>query len=261
MAMHHDAVPHEAPTAEEGLEYLLVRLGCTTDEGERHRLRAEIVERTIGLADALAHRYPGWGVEREDLEQVARTALVGAIDRYRVGRGHGFVAFAVPTITGELKRYFRDLGWVVRPPRPVQERRSQLRAAEDELRQRRAGEVSEVELARFLGWDVAAVREARSSSNGLHPVSLESPTRWGGTVADEVPDGHDDYGDLDLHTVLMDLVGQLSDRDRMLLRLRFVDERSQREIGELIGVSQVQVSRLLHRVVDRLRCGLEGVAA
>lgn len=261
MATQQDTVQQTAIAGDEEVDDLLARLARTTDEVERHRLRAEVVERTLGLADALAHRHRAWGLDAEDLEQVARTALVAAIDRYRVGRGRGFVAFAVPTITGELKRYFRDLAWAVRPPRQVQERRLELRAAEDELWQQCAGEASSAELARFLGCGVDEVREARSSSGGLRPVSLDAETGAGGTMADQVPDRHDDYGALDVHTVLMDIVGRLPHRDRLLLRLRFVDERSQREIGQVIGVSQVQVSRLLHRILAELRDGLEGRAA
>jgi RNA polymerase sigma-B factor len=261
MATLHHPTTRQTHPGDEEVDGLLDRMSRTTDETLRRRLRAEVIERTLGLADALAHRHSGWGLDREDLEQVARTALVAAVDRYRVGRGHGFVAFAVPTIRGELKRYYRDLGWVVRPPRPVQERRMQVRSAEAELQQRRAGRVSDADLAAFLGCGVDEVREVWSTATGLHPLSLEAPTRSGGTVGDTVPDGHDDYGALDVHTVLMDLVRRLPDRDRLLLRLRFVDERSQREIGELIGVSQVQVSRLLGRVVDELRAALEVRAA
>jgi RNA polymerase sigma-B factor len=261
MAMPDGQVPEAHHRGDEEVERLLEALARAGDEAERRRLRAAVVQRMIGLADAIAHRHLGWGLDREDLEQVARTALVAAVDRYRVGRGRGFVAFAVPTITGELKRHFRDLAWVVRPPRPVQERRARLRSAEDELRQRRAGEVSAAELARVLGCGVDEVREVWSCAGGLHPVSLESPARFGGTVGESVPDSHDDYGALDVHTVLMDLVRGLPDRDRLLLRLRFVEERSQREIGELIGVSQVQVSRLLSRIVAELREGLELPAA
>jgi RNA polymerase sigma-B factor len=261
MATHDDTAPREAPADAEEVEDLLARLHGSTDPMERHRLRAEVVGRTLGLADALAHRHRAWGLDAEDLEQVARTALVAAVDRYRPGRGRGFVAFAVPTIAGELKRYFRDLAWVVRPPRPVQERRLELRAAEDELWQRRKGEVSLGELARFLDCGIDEIREARSSSRGLHPTSLDAESGSGGTVADQVPDRNDDFGALDVHTVLMDLVGRLSERDRLLLRLRFVEERSQREIGELIGVSQVHVSRLLHRVLTTLRDGLDVRAA
>jgi RNA polymerase sigma-B factor len=240
---------------------LLDRMARCTDEVQRRRLRAEVVERTLGIADALARRHRSWTTEREDLEQVARTALVAAVDRYRPGRGRGFVAFAVPTIAGELKRYYRDLAWVVRPPRSVQERGALVRAAEEELQQQRAGGVTAADLADSLGCAVDDVREVRAAATGLHPVSLEAPGRTGATVGDTVPDGHDDYGDVDVHTVLMALVRRLSEPDRLLLRLRFVEERTQREIGELIGVSQVQVSRRLRRVVTELREGLDVRAA
>lgn len=252
----HNPGPPRTTSNDEQVERLFAELGRSTEESERRRLRAEIVERMLGVADAVAHRYWRWGLDEEDLQQVARTALVAAVDRYRVGRGHGFVAFAVPTITGELLHYYRDQAWVVRPPRPVQERRIRLWTVEPALQQRLAGTVSLGDLARALGCGIDEVRAARSCSSGLHPVSLESPAHDGGTIGDAVPVEGDDYTDLETHLVLVELVRRRTTLERRVLELRFVEELTQREIAAATGMGQVQVSRMLRRILTELREGL-----
>lgn len=247
-------------TSDDELEQILVDLEKhRRDDPDRQRLRAEAVVHTLPLADGLAHRYTGRGIDREDLEQVARVALLDAVDRYRPGRGHGFVAFAVPTITGVIKRHFRDCGWVVRPPRRVQERRAEVARAEAELRQSLGAEPSGQELADELGCSVEEISEARLSTTGFRPVSLEAPTPGGGTTADRVADPEDALEALETRSDLHALLRELPERDRLIIRLRFVDCCTQGEIGEVIGVSQMQVSRLLCRILGDLRDQLDPV--
>jgi RNA polymerase sigma-B factor len=245
-------------TCDDELEALLLEL-TTRPEGdpEHEELRSAVVLRTLPLADGLAHRYTGRGIDREDLEQVARVALLDAVDRYRPGRGPGFVAFAVPTITGVLKRYFRDCGWVVRPPRRVQERRAEVAQAEALLRQSLGAEPTVHVLADELGCSVEEVSEARLSSTGFRPVSLEAPAPGGGTTADRVADPDDPVEALEIRSDLQALLRELPERDRLIIRLRFVDCCTQGEIGEVIGVSQMQVSRLLCRILGDLRDQLD----
>ncbi len=244
------------PTATDTLEDLLRELRRTRSESTRRKVLAEVVTRAMPLADGLAHRYLGRGIEREDLEQVARTALLAAVDRYHPGRGPGFVAFAVPTITGELKRHFRDSGWVVRPPRRVQERRAEVARAEDALRQRLGREPTVCEVAEALGCSAGEVREARLCTTGFRPLSLEAPVAGGGTAGERIADEDDPFDALELRSDLQALVSELPDRDKVIVRLRFVEGFTQGEIGEVIGVSQMQVSRLLARILDRLRSGM-----
>lgn len=245
------------------VEDLLAVLCTSTDDRERIRLRNEVVGRFLTLADSLAHRYAGRGIDREDLEQVARTALVAAVDRYRPGTapgarpGTGFVAFAVPTITGELKRHFRDCGWAVRPPRRVQELRAQVAAAEDSLRHRVKREVSTTELAASVGCTCAEVDEARLATTGFRASSLDAPTRSGDTEGERVADERDVYAALELRADLRRAIGTLPPGDRLIVRMRFVDGCTQAEIGTVIGVSQMQVSRLLCRILADLRLALD----
>jgi RNA polymerase sigma-B factor len=243
------------------VEHLLGALRSTSDPDERRRLCGEVVHAHLALADRLAHRYCGRGVEREDLEQVARTALVLAVNRYRPGSGPGFAAFAVPTITGELKRHFRDCGWVVRPPRRLQELRAEVAAAEEALRHVHGRDATVGEVARVLRCDSAEVRSARLSGSGFRPSSLDAPVSTGGTEADRLADDLDAFARTELHTDLRAAVARLGRRDRAVVRLRFVEERTQAEIGAVVGVSQMQVSRILSRILAELRGALDVTVA
>jgi RNA polymerase sigma-B factor len=239
------------------VEGLLEEFERASDQATRDRLMEAVVARTMPVADRLAHHYAGRGVDVEDLEQVARAALVAAINRYDHAAGPGFLAFAVPTITGEIKRHFRDHGWVVRPPRHLQDLRSEVVAAEDALCQRLRRTVRVDELAGWLSTTADDVRRARACATGFRPLSLDAPSPLGGTVGERVSSSADAYSAADVHSVLVGLVSGLGDRDRTIVRMRYVEERTQSEIGEAIGVSQVQVSRLLSHILGTLRAGLE----
>ncbi|WP_404348392.1 sigma-70 family RNA polymerase sigma factor [Phycicoccus jejuensis] len=243
------------------VEGLLDRVSVTTDPAEQRRLRAQVVEEMLSLADGLAHRYSGRGIERDDLEQVARTALVAAVDRYHPDSGAGFVAFAVPTIAGELKRHFRDCGWVVRPPRRVQELRAEVVVAEESLRHRLGREATVAEVADLMECEPADVESARLCGSGFRPASLDAPVLAGGTEGDRLADVGDFYHRFELHTDLRLALDSLGERDRRVVRLRFVEELTQSEIGSMLGVSQMQVSRILSRILRQLRGSLDVVAA
>ena len=209
----------------------------------------------LDLCATLAGRYTGRGVEQDDLEQVARLALVGAVARYRPGGGPSVAAYAVPTITGELKRHFRDRAWLVRPPRRLQELRADVSAERERLEQRLGRPVTDAELAHSLSSTASEVREAVATGQYFHADPLEHRVRdednrsvERGIACDDADlDGADD------RVVIGDAVRHLSRADRDLLHRRFVDDLSQREIGEALGVSQMQVSRSLRRVLETLR--------
>lgn len=242
---HHD---HEVE-----VHLLVERLAAADCPEEEVRIRRDLVLSCMGVADAVAHRFRDRGVDVEDLEQVARTALVSASSRYDPAVGSGFLAFAVPSIAGELKRYFRDHTWSVRPPRRLQELRLEAGAVQDELRQDLGREPTAEELAEALGVSTDEVHELRRSSAGYRSASLDHPVVGGGTLGDHLPAAGDPSADVDTHLALVAALGDLTERENRLLHLRFVEELTQREIGEHLGVSQMQVSRLLTGVLARLR--------
>lgn len=238
------------------IDSLAAELADTTDPARRSELLELIVLRALPLADGLAMRYSGRGVETDDLLQVARTALVKAAGRYRPGAGPGFAAFAHPTISGELKRWFRDHGWAVRPPRRIQELRAGLVVEEERLRHSLSRDPDDEELANVLGVSVADVDEARGCSAGYHAVSLDAPTAAGTSLADHLLVTSSHSTAIEVRDALRRSVVGLTERQRLVLRLRYVDELTQGEIGDRIGVSQMQVSRILRGILDRLRADL-----
>ena len=252
---HPDSLSH-AHGLDDEVDALAAELAEETDPARRADLVERIVLQMLPLADGLAMRYSGRGLETDDLLQVARTALVKAVDRYRPGAGPGFAAFAHPTISGELKRWFRDHGWAVRPPRRIQELRAGLVVEEERLRHRLNRDPQDAELADVLGVSVAEVDEARGCSAGYHAVSLDAPTATGTSLADHLLVTSSHSNTIEVRDALRQAVGGLTERQRLVLRLRYVDELTQGEIGERIGVSQMQVSRILRGIVDRLRSDL-----
>jgi RNA polymerase sigma-B factor len=234
---------------------LFTQLWSAPSEGDAQRVAGEIVHLYLDLCTSMANRYTGRGIEHDDLVQVARLALVKALHRYEPGHGPSFAAYAVPTISGELKRWFRDRAWVVRPPRRLQELRADVNAERERLEQELGSTPTDADVAESLGASVCDVREVAVAATGFHPLSLDGPAgddeRPGLdfflAVADEDLDRADD------RVCLSEALGRLEEDERRLLIMRFVDGRTQREIGELLGVSQMQVSRSLRRITERLR--------
>ncbi len=251
-----DRHPASAVDLDTEVDALAAELADETDPARRSQLVERIVIQMLPLADGLAMRYSGRGVETDDLLQVARTALVKAVDRYRPGAGPGLAAFAHPTISGELKRWFRDHGWAVRPPRRIQELRAGLVVEEERLRHTLNRDPHDTELASVLGVSVDEVDEARGVSAGYHAVSLDAPTAAGTNLADHLLVANSHAGPIEVRDALRHAIAGLTERQRLVLRLRYVDELTQGEIGEQIGVSQMQVSRILRGIVERLRCEL-----
>lgn len=214
----------------------------------------EAVIEHLGLARTLARRFRGRGPEPEDLEQVAYLGLVKAVRGFDADRG-SLAAYATATILGELKRHFRDGGWMVRPPRPVQELQLAIRHAVDEHIQRCGAPPGDAELARTVGQDIRDVREARAAVGCFAPQSIdESPGPDARPMSEDLP--ADDDGAFDRVEELASLTplgSRLDDADRALLRMRFFEERTQQDIADVLGISQMQVSRRLSRVLASLR--------
>jgi RNA polymerase sigma-B factor len=218
-----------------------------------------VVLLNLGLADGIASRYLGRGIDRDDLVQVARLGLVKAVHRFRPGLGQSFAGFAAPTIAGEIKRHFRDTGWMVRPPRRLQELGARLRDVEKDLEQDLHRRPDADELADALDVDAVDVRAAREAASSFHALSLDMPTgpESGGST-DLAPEEADDpFSAIDDAEWLRAALVDLTERERLVLRLRFVDVLTQSDIADQIGVSQMQVSRILRSTLSRIRVQLE----
>ena len=207
----------------------------------------------LGLANRCARSFGGRGVEDDDLEQVARLALVKAAHGYNARRG-AFAPFATATMRGELKRHFRDRAWAVRPPRRIQDLQARIRAEH-------AGDITEANvrsIAHKIDADVASVREAAAAQGCFNPESVDAAREAFGHEPSVTDHGFDQ---VDAALTLSSLYQDLNDHDRRLLAWRFVEECSQQEIADRIGVSQMQVSRHLKKVLERLRASAEARAA
>ncbi|MEA5456513.1 sigma-70 family RNA polymerase sigma factor [Sinomonas sp. JGH33] len=227
------------------------------DTGTAPRAAARLAVEYLGVADALASRFHCPNHDPDDLRQVARLGLLKAAHRYRTGHGHGFVPYAVPTITGELKRYVRDQAWIVRPPRRVQELRLRINSVRPGLAQRLGHDPTARELSDEIGLPIQQVSEALIADATMAPDPIESsdaPAEPEGRRTAVVP-SWDEPGFMrfEARHDLAEALGDASERDRELLRLRFVEELTQQEIADSLGVSQMQVSRLLRRLLGRLR--------
>ena len=219
---------------------------------ERRRLLDEVIVDNLPVAKSIAGRYRGRGVAVDDLEQVACLALVRAAHRYDPDKAPDFLTFAVPTIQGEIKRYFRDHGWMVRPTRAVQEAQSLL----NQMARRTDGrDLTPAEISVELGIPEDVVDAALQAQGCFSPVSLDQPLQGGDAEGDRlVSDGSvAEYEAAEARVLLATLTRQLKPRDRLILYLRFVEGLTQAEIGEELGVTQMQVSRLLSRVLRELR--------
>ena len=235
---------------------------CSSPQ-RRQDLLAEVVETNLDLCESLARRYANRGLEHDDLVQVAGESLVAAAQRYRPDKGE-FAAFAIPTITGGLKRYFRDYGWVVRPPRRVQELRARTAALRGEAEQSRQASLSLAELSEEMGVYERQLAECEGIGLSYRPLSLDAPSSGSDTTLGQqlARDDHDLEALPDILSV-REAVSHLSRRDRLVLRWRFADGDTQSQIAERLGVSQMQVSRILSRILDTMRStlGPQGLTA
>jgi RNA polymerase sigma-B factor len=217
---------------------------------DRRAIRDEVVTLHLWLATSAARRY-GPRSEYDDLVQVARSGLVEAFDRYDPTQTtYGY--FAWVTMSGLLRRYLRDHGWSVRPPRSVQEAANVLRGAVPDLAQELGRAPSTADLAEYLGWAPQAVEDARTAELGLHSTSLDA------LVGDAwMPEHPPEWNLVETRVLLRRALQSLTDPERDLLRMRFVEELTQSQIAAVVGVTQMQVSRLLARLMTKLR-GLIG---
>ncbi|MQS36776.1 RNA polymerase sigma factor SigF [Streptomyces katsurahamanus] len=234
------------------------------DEGthEHSYVRNTLVELNLTLVRFAASRFRTRSEPMEDIVQVGTIGLIKAIDRFELSRGVEFPTFAMPTVIGEIKRFFRDTSWSVRVPRRLQELRIELAKAGDELSQRLDRSPTVGELAGHLGIGEDEVVEGMAASNAYTASSLDAGAEndgddsEGGALADRI--GYEDHGleGIEYIESLKPLIAGLPARDRRILSLRFVAGMTQSDIGEELGISQMHVSRLLSRTLVKLRKGL-----
>ncbi|MGW2742407.1 RNA polymerase sigma factor SigF [Streptomyces sp. NPDC001450] len=227
--------------------------------------RNTLIEMNMSLVRYAAGRFRSRGPEEmEDIVQVGMIGLIKAIDRFELSRQVEFTSFAVPYIVGEIKRFFRDTSWAVHVPRRLQEARVQLAHAHEELRSRLGRTPTTKELSELMSLPENEVVEAQLASNGYKSASLDAAINSSddgeAALADFIGSEDAALGLVEDFQTLAPMVAELAERDRKIIHWRFVEELTQAQIGERLGVSQMHVSRLISRLLARLREGMLSTA-
>jgi RNA polymerase sigma-B factor len=224
----------------------------------RKALHDEVIRLNMQVAGEIARRYHGRGIPGDDLDQVANLGLVKAVQGFDPSHGSDFLSFAVPTIRGEIRRYFRDFGWTIRPPRSVQELQTKITAAEGELFQSLGRSPRPSEIAKHLDVDLELVLDSLAANGCFAPVSLDTPVADGESGPGDRLGGVDPaFASAEARVALKSVMRGLTPRERRILEMRFFGGCTQAEIGAEVGVTQMQVSRLLSRLLTRLRKRME----
>ncbi|MDT6982291.1 SigB/SigF/SigG family RNA polymerase sigma factor [Streptomyces lusitanus] len=236
------------------------------EEGTREYqyARNTLIEMNMSLVRFAAGRFRGRGDDMDDVVQTGMIGLIKAIDRFELSREVEFASFALPYIVGEIKRFFRDTTWAVHVPRRLQELRVELAKAREELSSRLDREPTVAELATLMNISEQQVIEGQIAANGYNSSSLDAaltgdgPEQGESVLADFIGVEEERLALVEDFHALAPLMAELSDRDREILHMRFVEEATQAEIGERLGCSQMHVSRLIKRIITRLRTGMLG---
>lgn len=232
-------------------ELLIMARGAGGDKARE--LTSRVVMLHLDVAESVAWRYRGRGQDHQDLVQVARVGLIEAVERFDPDRGP-FLAYAVPTMVGHVKRHFRDHGWVVRPPRQIQEKQAEIARAKDELTHILRRRPTVADIATSLGFTEREVQEAQDIEGCFHPASLDaalahSANDLNGLLGEKEPQ----MESIEALATVSPACLQLPENERRLLYLRFYKMCSQEEIAAEFGISQMQVSRWLRRTLAQLR--------
>jgi RNA polymerase sigma-B factor len=252
-----------APQDARELTRLFLERLAVLEEGtpEHQYARNTLIEVNMSLVRFAARRFRNSAEDMEDVVQVGTIGLIKAIDRFEVSREVQFTSFAVPYIVGEIKRFFRDTYWSVHVPRRLQEARAELAKAHEELRGRLGRDATVAELAALMNLTEEQVVEVQVAANGYSSTSLDAAINGdaedGEAALSEFIGEEDSALELveDFHA-LAPLIAELDVRDRQILHLKFVKEMTQAEIGKELGVSQMHISRLIQRILARLRRGM-----
>lgn len=226
------------------------------------KLRNKIITDHLYIAEILAKKYVNRGIEYDDLYQVASMGLVYAVDRYDVSKGFAFSSFATPTIVGELKRYFRDKGWVIRVPRRIQELSKKVNQVRLSLAQEEQRQPTVDEVAEELGVSVEEVLEAMEASKVYAPQSLDKTLDMGMddhdmNLGDLIGVEDENYDQVDLYDVVERLMTTLNDLEKKIFVYRFYDKRTQISIAQELDLSQMTVSRIEKKIIKKFRTELK----
>lgn len=234
---------------------LFADYAAETSKAQKQHIADQIVEINMCVSKSIARRYRDRGEALEDLEQVANVGLIKAVAGFDSARERDFLAYAVPTIAGEVKRHFRDRCWVVRPPRRVQELKSQIAGCTEMLRQTLGHTPRAGEIADYLDVKLDDVKEALRAGSCFKPASLDIRVGDSGSSArgDLIGANETEFDGVEIRSMLRPLLDQLTAEDRTIVAHRFVDRWTQEQIAQDLGVSQMQVSRRLSRIMRRLR--------
>jgi RNA polymerase sigma-B factor len=232
------------------------QLFASLADGDR-TARERLLQRYMPLARSLARRYERSSEPIEDLQQVAALGLLKALSRFDPQRGTPFAAFAVPTILGEMRRHFRDSGWSVHVPRGAQERALKVRKGQEQLANSHGRAPTVNELAGYLELSTEEVIDALQAIQAYESLSLDAPrpgaTDEDASFVDLLGEEDGRYELVELDATVGAVIGQIPMRERQILRMRFVEDLTQTQIAERVGISQMQVSRLLRRSLEQLR--------
>jgi len=233
-------------------------VATASSEIEREDFLNQVIVRNMEVAKSICSRFRNRGIALEDLEQVAYMALVRSAHKFDPAMGHDFLEYAVPSIKGEVRKHFRDHGWTIRPPRRLQQAQAMMGTAFN------GGEIdssmSPTQVAERLGMPVGDVEEALSAQGCFQPVSIDAMHDDRRSIADMIKERCADLDSVDDRVLVATLTQKLSERDRLILFLRFFEDLTQQEIGEQLSISQMQVSRILKRLLLNLREELEPTA-
>ena len=251
-----DAISHVSKIDRTQLTNDLFAQAGLEEAEQRETTLRRIVVLHVPTARSIARQYRHRGIELEDLEQTACIALLRAVRGFDPALGHGFLAYAVPTIRGAVRRHFRDYGWMVRPPRTVQELQPKVGAFAFERDPDSGRPLTVEQVAERLGTTVQAVREAAQASGCFMPTSLDAPTGSAapGVLGERLPArGDPGFEAAEARAALGSVLPKLRRPDRLLLQMRFVDDRTQQDMADELGLTQSQVSRRLAQILAELR--------
>ncbi|HET9256265.1 MAG TPA: RNA polymerase sigma factor SigF [Pseudonocardiaceae bacterium] len=230
--------------------------GLSSGDSEREQLREELISGYRPMAEHIARRFAGRGEPLDDLIQVAIVGLINAVDRFEPDRGSDFISFAVPTITGEVRRYFRDHGWSMRVPRRIKDTYVAVRGAAAELSQSLGRAPRPSEIATRLDLPTEEVVEALGAGDAYRASSLDGilgSEADSATLGDLIGSLDDDLALIEDRETLRPLLAELAPRERTILILRFFRQLTQTQIAEQVGISQMHVSRVLRQTLTQLR--------
>ncbi|MET9215731.1 MULTISPECIES: RNA polymerase sigma factor SigF [unclassified Nocardia] len=252
-----DTETEEPVSGYDDVSALFERLAATAPGSVEHAVaRDALINRCIPLADHIARKFSGRGEPFDDLSQVARVGLVHAVDRFDLSRGSNFLSFAVPTIMGEVRRYFRDNTWAMRVPRRVKETHLRIGAAVDQLSQRLGRSPTAKEIAAELDVDPDEVTQAVIAGNAYQPTSIDAASVGrdsDASLLDTLGEEESQFDRVEEYIAVRPLLAGLPERERRILTMRFFESMTQTQIAAQLGISQMHVSRILAKTLARLR--------